>query len=106
MSFALAVFRACFGAGADINDQAVLLQCATDAGLTAAGLSLQLQDAQNLDTVHANTLELIRRGGFGTPTMFVADELFFGNDRVPLVEWTLGPIGDDEFVLPGQHSKI
>jgi 2-hydroxychromene-2-carboxylate isomerase len=74
--------------------------------LTAAGLSLQLQDAQNLDTVHANTLELIRRGGFGTPTMFVADELFFGNDRVPLVEWTLGPIGDDEFVLPGQHSKI
>lgn len=106
MSFALAVFRACFGVGADINDPATLLQCAADIGLEAAGFKQQLQDPQNLATVHANTIELIRRGGFGTPTMFVKDELFFGNDRVPLVEWTLGPIGDDEFVLPGQHSKI
>jgi 2-hydroxychromene-2-carboxylate isomerase len=106
MSFALVVFSACFGAGADINDPAILLQCAADAGLNAASFALQLADARNLDMVHANTLELIRRGGFGTPTMFVDDQLFFGNDRIPLVEWTLGPIGDAEFVLPGQHSKI
>jgi len=106
MRFALAVFRACFGAGADINDPAVLLQCAADAGLNAASFALQLEDGRNLETLHANTLELIRRSGFGTPTMFVDNELFFGNDRVPLVEWTLGPIGDDEFVPPGQHSKI
>ena len=79
---------------------------AADAGLNAASFALQLQDGRNLETLHANTLELIRRSGFGTPTIFVDNALFFGNDRVPLVEWTLGPIGDDEFVLPGQHSKI
>jgi len=106
LSFALAVFRACFAAGANINDPLILLQCAADAGLNTDSFAPELQDAGNLDTVYANTLELIRRGGFGTPTMFSNDELFFGNDRVPLVEWTLGPIGDDEFVLPGQHSKI
>jgi 2-hydroxychromene-2-carboxylate isomerase len=106
MGFALAVFRACFSAGVDINAPATLLQCAADAGLNSEAFALQLNEQQNLEAVQVNTLELIRRGGFGTPTMFVDEELFFGNDRVPLVEWTLGPIGDDEFVLPGQHSKI
>jgi 2-hydroxychromene-2-carboxylate isomerase len=106
MAFALAVFRACFGEGANIRTRATLLQCAADAGLQKDAFATELDAAENEQTVQANTLELIRRGGFGTPTMFVDDELFFGNDRVPLVEWTLGPIGDAEFVIPGQHSKI
>ena len=30
--------------------------------------------------------ELIARGGFGSPTIFVGgDDMFFGNDRLPLV---------------------
>ena len=33
----------------------------------------------------ANTDELIARGGFGSPTFFVDGEMFFGNDRLPLV---------------------
>jgi hypothetical protein len=36
--------------------------------------------------------------------MFVGDALFFGNDRVPLIEWTLGPMSDEAFVMPGQHD--
>jgi 2-hydroxychromene-2-carboxylate isomerase len=36
--------------------------------------------------LRANTDELIRRGGFGSPTMFVAGEdMYFGNDRLVLV---------------------
>jgi 2-hydroxychromene-2-carboxylate isomerase len=106
MEFALAVFRAVFAAGADISQQDTLLACAAVAKMDAVEFAAQLQTPVNLDAVRANTLELIRRGGFGTPSMFVDGELFFGNDRVPLVEWTLGPIGDAEFVMPGQHSKI
>jgi len=34
--------------------------------------------------LRANTDELIARGGFGSPTMFVDDSMFFGNDRLPL----------------------
>jgi hypothetical protein len=32
------------------------------------------------------TTECIRRGGFGSPTMFVGEHMYFGNDRLPLVE--------------------
>jgi 2-hydroxychromene-2-carboxylate isomerase len=33
---------------------------------------------------------LIKRGGFGSPTMFVeGSSMFFGNDRLPLVEHAL-----------------
>ena len=38
------------------------------------------------DRLRANTEELIRRGGFGTPTIFVAGtDMYFGNDRLVLV---------------------
>ena len=33
-----------------------------------------------------NTQELIDRGGFGSPTIFVGgDDMYFGNDRMPLI---------------------
>jgi len=31
----------------------------------------------------------MRRGGFGSPTLFVGDAMFFGNDRLVLVEHQL-----------------
>jgi 2-hydroxychromene-2-carboxylate isomerase len=38
------------------------------------------------DKLRANTDELIRRGGFGSPTIFVdGDDMYFGNDRLGLV---------------------
>ena len=39
--------------------------------------------------LRANTDELIARGGFGSPTMFVGNSMFFGNDRLPLVKAAL-----------------
>ena len=33
-----------------------------------------------------NTKELIDRGGFGSPTYFFKDSMFFGNDRIQLLE--------------------
>jgi len=38
----------------------------------------------------ANTDELIARGGFGSPTIYVnRDDMYFGNDRLPLVAQAL-----------------
>jgi len=34
----------------------------------------------------ANTEEAVSRGVFGAPSFFVGDELFFGHDRLDLVE--------------------
>ena len=40
--------------------------------------------------LRANTDELIARGGYGSPTMFVnGDDMYFGNDQLPLVEAAL-----------------
>jgi 2-hydroxychromene-2-carboxylate isomerase len=39
--------------------------------------------------LRANTDELMARGGFGSPTMFVGSSMFFGNDRLPLVKAAL-----------------
>ena len=39
------------------------------------------------EALKLNTKELAKRGGFGSPTMFVDDEnMFFGNDRLNLIE--------------------
>ena len=44
--------------------------------LIGSGLALLLA----LPAAHA-----IARGGFGSPTFFVGDDMYFGNDRLPLV---------------------
>jgi 2-hydroxychromene-2-carboxylate isomerase len=40
--------------------------------------------------LRANTDEVIARGGYGSPTIFVdTDKMYFGNDQLPLVEFAL-----------------
>ena len=38
------------------------------------------------DLLIKNTDELIGRGGFGSPTFFYKEKMFFGNDRLHLLE--------------------
>lgn len=39
------------------------------------------------EKLKTNTTELINRGGFGSPTMFLdGNDMYFGNDRLPLIE--------------------
>ena len=38
------------------------------------------------DQLKANTEEVVARGGFGSPTIFVnKTDMYFGNDRLPLI---------------------
>ena len=38
------------------------------------------------DALFQSTDEAVKRGVFGAPTFFVKDEMFFGHDRLPLLE--------------------
>jgi 2-hydroxychromene-2-carboxylate isomerase len=38
------------------------------------------------DALFQSTEEAVQRGAFGAPTFFVKDEMFFGHDRLPLLE--------------------
>jgi 2-hydroxychromene-2-carboxylate isomerase len=104
MAYSLKVFTAYFSNGDDITSAELLADLAADTGLDRADFSLQLQQTDVSEKIAGWSEELIRQGGFGTPSVFVDDQLFFGNDRIPLAEWAMGPISDADFVMPGQHN--
>ena len=98
------VFRAYFEAGRDISQPDVVIDIATAAGLDRSGFAISLREPAVMQQVWTHCDTLIERGGFGSPTMFVGSNMFFGNDRVPLVEFALGQTSGRTFTMPGQHS--
>lgn len=65
--------------------------------LAAAGFDRALADRGLLTSVEAverNTDEALRRGVFGAPSYLVGDEVFWGQDRLPLLEAHLAAAPD------------
>ena len=59
-------------------------------GLDGADVGRRAQDEDVKARLRANTQEVIDRGGFGSPTMFVnRTEIYFGNDQLPIVRLAL-----------------
>ena len=84
--FALAAFNAYWGDDKDISQDAVLTEICQQAGVNPDEFFAAINLQENKDRLRNNTQELIDRGGFGSPTMFVGgDDMYFGNDRIPLV---------------------
>jgi 2-hydroxychromene-2-carboxylate isomerase len=104
--FATALFEAYWRDDCDISRDDEIIKCAHLAGLDGAAL---LQDANTPEAkaaLIANTEELIARGGFGSPTFYIeSDDMYFGNDRLELIEHALARFreaGDDG---TNMHSK-
>jgi 2-hydroxychromene-2-carboxylate isomerase len=88
--YATAVFQAYWGDLLDISQADILGPVAASVGYDAATFLQRIEEGSIKDRLRANTDELIGRGGFGSPTMFVdKDDMYFGNDRLPLVEAAL-----------------
>jgi 2-hydroxychromene-2-carboxylate isomerase len=84
--FALATFDAYWGDDKDISQNSVLTEICQKAGVDPAAFFAAIDQQDIKDKLRATTQELIDRGGFGSPTMFVGgDDMYFGNDRMPLV---------------------
>ena len=73
----------------DLSDAGVLAEIAAEAGLPVAETVSEVGSDRIKDRLRENTDEAIRRGAFGAPTMFVGDEMFFGNDRFEFVTQAL-----------------
>jgi 2-hydroxychromene-2-carboxylate isomerase len=67
----------------------VLRDIVRESGLDEAEYFRKIALPEYKEKLKANTDEVIERGGFGSPTMFVNDAMFFGNDRLALVEHAL-----------------
>jgi 2-hydroxychromene-2-carboxylate isomerase len=88
--FSRAVFEAYWGRLEDISQADVLKKIAESANLDSGRLLARSEGPEIKDRLRANTDELIARGGFGSPTLFVdGTDMYFGNDRLPLVEAAL-----------------
>jgi len=90
VALARATFEAYWSRDEDIAQEAVLTKVCAGAGLDAEALLAAAKAQDNKDRLRANTEELIARGGFGSPTMFVNEtDFYFGNDVLPLVRAAL-----------------
>lgn len=85
-AFARAVFEAYWSREEDISQDAVLLQICQNMGVDGAEFLAGIAQPAIKEQLKTNTEEVIRRGGFGSPTMFLGDDMYFGNDRLGLLK--------------------
>jgi len=84
--FAQKVFEAYWGRGLDISDEAIIMEIAEEAGLSDQDFKQYIYSQEAKDLLMSNSAELIEKKGFGSPTFFYRDQMFFGNDRLHLLE--------------------
>ena len=85
-----ALFEAYWRDLKDISQMGVLREACGAAGLAPDAILARADAPDIKERLRANTEEVIARGGFGSPTMFVnRDDMYFGNDRLSLVEAAL-----------------
>ncbi|MCX7246940.1 MAG: 2-hydroxychromene-2-carboxylate isomerase [Burkholderiales bacterium] len=86
LAFASAVFEAYWSREEDISQDAVLLKICQNLGIDGAEFLAGIAQPAIKAQLKSNTEEVIRRGGFGSPTMFLGDDMYFGNDRLALLK--------------------
>lgn len=89
-NFTKAAFESYFGRQENLDDPDVLVAVVNGVGLDGEAMRAQSQTDEVKALLRANTEEVIERGGYGSPTIFVDQtRMYFGNDQLPLVEFAL-----------------
>jgi 2-hydroxychromene-2-carboxylate isomerase len=84
------VFRAMWETPCNMGDAAVLAQVLQRAGFDAEALLALAGDPEVKARLVATTEEAVARGVFGAPTMFVGEQMFFGQDPAGVRARSLG----------------
>lgn len=72
--------------GKDLNQDDLLKNAVGELGMDADRFIKRIGEQGIKDNLRKETDELVRRGGFGAPTIFIGERMFWGNDRLLLVE--------------------
>ncbi len=84
--YARAVFRRYWTDLADISQDRELAGIVERVGIDTQSFFEKIACQPYKDKLREATDEVIARGGFGTPTMFLdGDDMYFGNDRIELL---------------------
>jgi 2-hydroxychromene-2-carboxylate isomerase len=90
LPFARAVFEAYWGDDRDISKDEVLADICVSPGIDPAAFLAGIGQQAIKHALKANTDEVMARGGFGSPTIFLGGtDMYFGNDRLPLIREAL-----------------
>ena len=84
--FAQKVFEAYWGEGLDISDETIITNIAEEVDLYPQDFKQYIYSQEAKDLLMSNSSQLIEKKGFGSPTFFYKDQMFFGNDRLHLLE--------------------
>ncbi|WFU39561.1 2-hydroxychromene-2-carboxylate isomerase [Bradyrhizobium sp. CB82] len=88
--FATAVFEAYWGEDKDISQDSVLTNICKKVSIDPAEFFRSINEEAVKNQLRLNTDEVIARGGFGSPTVFIdRTDMYFGNDRLPLIREVL-----------------
>ncbi|WP_198084142.1 2-hydroxychromene-2-carboxylate isomerase [Variovorax sp. E3] len=83
------VFKALWIDALNLNDAQLTARILTEGGFDPAEIDRLAQDPEIKAALKATTQEAVERGVFGAPTLFVGDQMFFGQDRMDFVREAL-----------------
>jgi 2-hydroxychromene-2-carboxylate isomerase len=83
--FCTAVFHAIWVNSADLSDPNIVATVLSQAGLDPQELLALASQPEVKDALKTATDAAVQRGVFGAPTMFVGDQMFWGQDRLDFV---------------------
>jgi 2-hydroxychromene-2-carboxylate isomerase len=88
-----AFFNAYWAEGQDPTQPETIKALAEKLGLPAETILARSEAEDIREKLKADTNDAIQRGAFGAPTFFVGEEMFWGNDRMEMVERHLRTVG-------------
>jgi 2-hydroxychromene-2-carboxylate isomerase len=83
------VYHAMWAVPCNMGDAAMLADTLQRAGFDLAAFNVLVNDTEVKAALVANTEQAVARGAFGAPTMFVGEQMFFGQDRLDFVREAL-----------------
>lgn len=84
--FGQAVFRAQWGEGQDLSAPTAVAALAAEIGVDPAALLAAIDSPAVKDALRQAVDDAIAAGVFGVPSFVVGGEMFWGTDRLPMVE--------------------
>ena len=84
-----AIFSAMWVTGKNMNEPTIVAEVLDTIGIEAQEFLVAIAAQDVKDKLKNNTEEAGIRGAFGAPTVFVGDEMFFGQDLLDFVEAAL-----------------
>ena len=77
----------------DVGNETILEKILIDCDMDPSKIFELIESDKIKNKLRKNTENLIERGGFGSPTIFINDtDMYFGNDRIELVDYKLSKL--------------